>query len=657
MKKRKLYKSLLHRSKKIPFKLRVSVAIIFSLIIVSIPTVIFIKKHPKQYKPEFKTQLWGDWDYTLASPQGNLITSLGTDDNNAVMKVERNGGSVTITSPLNKANIKKEDDYVIYKTENDLINIKYQALEEGIKEEIILYDDPYQTTFVSKISLANVEPRVTSDGQIVFVNPEEEYQFHIESPFAQDATGDTTYNLKYRILEIEDDNADPEKLKEQSSSYEESYKENYLDQNGQNHVKQEVLGSIDGTQKAINTKKEYYLVLETDTEWMQDPNRQYPIIIDPTIVHDESSEFAGQFNRVTDTGSGSSPSLETYYQEVAADAHTVGLWHMNETANNSCSGGEDICDSSGNNNNANITGTASIIDGILDKGRYLDGDDTFATTSNYNFTYEDFTIEMWINPKDLSNAPILFSNGVYDGSGYYMHLAAGTNGGYVHFYTNQAGAHQVSYSYLGYSLNEWHHLAIVRTGPNVAIYCDGEDITYVTGNHIDPASTTYPFTVGTYSPAPAAYYFDGDIDEVRVSDVARTPEEIKAAAQRKPYSVYTSDVLNISGATGFNYIFWEELGVSPGDGETLYDATDLIAQWNFNETSGTAADNAAGSCGATCDGILYGMTTTGQDVVANSGWTSNNRRWGAGALMFDNVNDYVYIGNLSITDGADDLTV
>ena len=657
MKKRKFIKSLFYRLKKIPSKLRIILVVLGILVTTSIPFSFFLKKHPKQYKPEFKTQLWGDWDYTLTSPQGNLITSLGTDDNNAIMKVERNGGSVTITSPLNKANIEKEDDYVIYKTENELINIKYQPLEEGIKEEIILYDDPYQAEFVSKISLANVEPRVTSDGQIVFVNQEEEYQFHIESPFAQDTTGDITYNLKYRILEIEDNNADPEKLKKQSSAHEESYLENYLDQNEQNHVKQELFGGIDEIQKAINANKEYYLVLEIDAEWIQDPNRQYPIIIDPTIVHDESSEFAGQFNGVTDTGSGSSPSLETYYQEAAADAHTVGLWHLNESADNSCTGGEDICDSSGNDNDATITGSASIIDGILNNGRYLNGDDSFATSSNYNFTNEDFTVEMWINPKDLSNTPILFSNGVYNGSGYYMHMVADPNGGYVHFYTNQAGAHQVSYSYLGYSLNEWHHLAIVRTGPNVAIYCDGEDITYVTGNHVDPASTSHPFTVGTYSPAPAAYYFDGDIDEVRVSNVARTPEEIKAAASRKPSAVYTSEVIETTSPLAWDSLSWDELVVSPGDGETIYDSTDLIAQWNFNETSGTTADNAAGSCGATCDGILYGMTTTGQDDSINSGWTNNNRRWGTGALMFDNTDDYVYIGNLSITDGADDLTV
>lgn len=72
--------------------------------------------------------------------------------------------------------------------------------------------------------------------------------------------------------------------------------------------------------------QDYILTIEIDKNWLTDAKRVLPIIIDPTVVHDESSEFAGgTFNRIKDIGSGSSPNLETYYQELPADKSTVGL--------------------------------------------------------------------------------------------------------------------------------------------------------------------------------------------------------------------------------------------------------------------------------------------------------------------------------------------
>ncbi len=47
------------------------------------------------------------------------------------------------------------------------------------------------------------------------------------------------------------------------------------------------------------------------------------------------------------------------------------------------------------------------------------------------------------------------------------------------------------------------------------------------------------------------------------------------------------------------------------------------------------------------------MTTTGQDNAVGDGWTDDNKRWGAGALMFDGVDGYVNAGSDS---SLDDLT-
>ena len=96
------------------------------------------------------------------------------------------------------------------------------------------------------------------------------------------------------------------------------------------------------------------------------------------------------------------------------------------------------------------------------------------------------------------------------------------------------------------------------------------------------------------------------MDELRIlKGRALTPEEIKAAASRRPNAVYTSPVLDASASVRWDTLNWTEGGVRTGDGETLYTSSGLVAQWNFNETSGTTADNAEGT--AALDGTLNGF--------------------------------------------------
>src|SRR5690606_24583836 len=110
-----------------------------------------------------------------------------------------------------------------------------------------------------------------------------------------------------------------------------------------------------------------------------------------------------------------------------------------------------------------------------------------------------------------------------------------------------------------------------------------------------------------------------------------------------PYSIYTSEVIDFTKqVSDWEDLNWQELGVLTGDGETVFDDTGLVAQWNFNQTSGTTATNNAGSCGASCNGTLTNFaSTSSQDQAIGTGWTANNRRWGAGALMFDGTDDNV----------------
>ncbi len=184
----------------------------------------------------------------------------------------------------------------------------------------------------------------------------------------------------------------------------------------------------------------------------------------------------------------------------------------------------------------------------------------------------------------------------------------------------------------------WHHIAATFDGATINTYING----ILTGTMTNPMPISTNGTSMTDYPLIIGDSFDGDIDEIKISNRALSPEEIYYDAQLRPYGEYTSDVIDLGiNNPNYNSLSWEEYGVRTSDGETLENDQSLVAQWNFNETSGTTASDASGN-GHT--GTLTNFSSTGsQDAAAGTGWTANNRKWGTGSLMMDGTDDYVTV--------------
>jgi len=202
----------------------------------------------------------------------------------------------------------------------------------------------------------------------------------------------------------------------------------------------------------------------------------------------------------------------------------------------------------------------------------------------------------------------------------------------------------------------------------VTIDSSGKAILYINGvQESSPTNTRSGQSVSTgndqigvvwYGGSRSAY-FNGSIDEVRISNIARTPAQIQSSyldGISKFSGTYTSSILDLGSSVSDMTMSWTPSGVNTGNGETPYSTTNMVAQWNFNETSGTTAVSG-GTCGTSCNGTLTNMTTTGQDAGVLTGWTSNNRRWGSGALMFDGTNDYVNAGTNAAFNITGNLTI
>jgi hypothetical protein len=308
--------------------------------------------------------------------------------------------------------------------------------------------------------------------------------------------------------------------------------------------------------------------------------------------------------------------------------------------------GRNILDSSGNDDHGLTLGTNYIKDGVLGGARDFDGSsDQIEIASNLGVGTSNITLEAWVKVDSTSeNGLVVKVGGTTDGYGFGV-----GNGDF-----DTAGNNLVLlYEYVrwidtGYALDlGWNHIAmVVNSSQKPSAYVNGMLVYSDTGsNPLSPSNSTW---IGGYNNR----YLDATIDEVLISNVARSADEIQRSYQisfeKLIQGAHTSAELDFGSTADVDAITWTPVGDNTGDGETPYSTTGLVGQWNFNESSGTTADNE-GSCGSSCDGTLTNFSdTSGQDVAGDSGWTNDNRRWGDGALMFDGSNDYVSTGTSSL---------
>lgn len=578
------------------------VAVVFITMVVTY-TLLVVFTGPRNLRLTTAPQDSG-YLYAAANPGQGYAAFIANEETNApeIKTNFQNNASANfvmkgLSDKINKP--RKLGNKITFKNIKPNTDLTYETLPNGVKENIILNEKSDTNEFHFELTTSGATPTLVSGTGYgtVFYDDSGQDLFYFTRPFAFDASGARTDDAYYLVQA--------------------------------------------GTEPGV-----YDISLFVNNDWLQDSQRKFPIIIDPTIIYSTSSLFSGGvYNRLSDTGSGNSPNLETYYQELVADQYTVGLWHFNDSSGNAL-------DSSGRSNTLTPTGT-TITTGFFGNSRSMNGSSDYLSAANLSGLgtgNQPLTIEGWMKlnaTATLRQWPLL--------------LGQATNGSFHWLITANSNIVQIGvWGYGSCTLTliptEWSHVASTYDGKTTNCYLNGNLVGSVVNS--SPLNlTTTAVNIGQAQPAEA--YFNGIIDELRISNIARSPEEIKASAQRRPYSIYTTPALDFNSITSaWNPFSWSEFGVRTGDGETLKDSTGLIAQWNLNGTSGTTATNDAGSCGASCNGTLTNFASTAsQDAAALTGWTSDNKRWGAGALTFDGVDDRVSMGDQAALDFSSSFTI
>ncbi len=196
------------------------------------------------------------------------------------------------------------------------------------------------------------------------------------------------------------------------------------------------------------------------------------------------------------------------------DSATVLLLHMNEASGNV------VADSSGGGNSAFLTKTA-VVPGRFGLGRRFGAGGYGGRVANAPALNPSsaMTLEAWIKPVSLTGQSTIITKPGPDGQSGYMLQVMG-NGGILAFGVNSKLSTTLLASVIPESLmnGRWHHVAGTYDGSVARLYLDGGLL----------ISSVFGIALGTSSTDSViiGQGFDGVLDEVRISSVARQPGDL-----------------------------------------------------------------------------------------------------------------------------------
>ena len=177
------------------------------------------------------------------------------------------------------------------------------------------------------------------------------------------------------------------------------------------------------------------------------------------------------------------------------------------------------------------SGPPESVEGTFGEALYFDGTNYLEVVDSKTIGISDqLTMEAWVKPELLVVSGDSMSVTTKDRC-YYMQVRDGKIGNYF-YNVNPPGYHL---SKKDIKIGDWTHIAITYDGKEKVFYVNGEEDSKVkaTGK-IQMMDDSLGIAAEVRIPsrgAPNQRYYKGIIDEVRISNIARTPDEIKESFQ------------------------------------------------------------------------------------------------------------------------------
>ncbi|MGB0431170.1 MAG: LamG-like jellyroll fold domain-containing protein, partial [Bacteroidia bacterium] len=224
-------------------------------------------------------------------------------------------------------------------------------------------------------------------------------------------------------------------------------------------------------------------------------------------------------------------------------------------------------------------GDSSLNSSIIGPGNALhfDGSNDYVDCNDVMDVSTGLTLSAWVRPDAIVSSSTYmvskfhFSSGSASDDSYALYV---WNGNLRLLVSNGSTYETKTAALEGYSANTWHHLAVTYNGSTVNFYQNGILIGTQTTAISSINNSSTDFVIGALTNNSAiAYHFDGQIDELRVWNVARTQTQI----QDDMYATLDGDE---TGLIGY-YLFDEQYGT------TLYETTSNGHDGTLANFSGT----------------------------------------------------------------------
>lgn len=326
------------------------------------------------------------------------------------------------------------------------------------------------------------------------------------------------------------------------------------------------------------------------------------------------------------------------------DANTVGLWHFDEIV------GSDVVDESGSANNGSFVdfsgGPELSTDGRFGYGIDFDGSSEYITVPDLDNSLDVdpttgiLTMEAWIYPhasgdgnyraflskRDSANATTV---------NYALYLDDNTGALTLYNGTFSPGAGWYESSIIP-PTNQWSYVVVSLDANEgmLRFYINGQIGDSISGAVFGPTHDE-ELTIGVSQTPTGGRFFDGIVDEVRLTKRLLSDTEIARAYQlnRDSYSWQVEAVDNLSAVTQ-SEIRAFQIGL------VLDDIDDVTVAEGDNIVINISAANP--------DSASIGLSTS--VLPANAVWTDN----GDGSGSIDFTPDFDQSGNYSVTVMADD---
>jgi len=219
------------------------------------------------------------------------------------------------------------------------------------------------------------------------------------------------------------------------------------------------------------------------------------------------------------------------------DADTVLVYHFAEK-------NAAPKDSTGNNNNGETPGT--VVDGsLISSGLRFSGKNAVTLPKAPTLAWTEgqvFTWSAWVKPAGLAANAVIFSRHE-DANAFVI----GLNNGIPYVEVAGAGGTQRSADGQPIAAGGWHQIAVVSSATDIKLYLDGES--YSTLAAKAPALNTQALLGRDGQPgatdADSQPGFIGDLDELQISKVARSPALFKLSSLIQAGGDKAAKILNV----------------------------------------------------------------------------------------------------------------